>query len=84
MLLLGMLAMPRLLADETWMVVLKDRLAREYGCTAAQVVYVRRLELAGAESFEGRMRCGDGREFSFTQRQPYQKFEIRACDPAVC
>lgn len=83
-LLLGLFAVPRLLADEPWLVGLEDQPDRQQRCTAAQIVAMRQIELAGGVRYEGRMRCADGREFEFTQRQPHQRFEIRACDPAVC
>jgi hypothetical protein len=71
-------------AEEPWLTVLKGQLGKEKGCQLEHVVQVRTVPIAGAVLREGRIRCFDGREYDFTQPTAHGKFELKACQPALC
>lgn len=71
-------------AQEAWEAALRLQLETEKKCQLQAFVSVRELPVEGLGGLEGRIRCGDGREFDFSRQKPHQKFDIHLCQPAVC
>ncbi len=69
---------------EPWRISLKVQLATEVKCTLKEILTVTKVPLAGLDSYQGRVRCEDLREFDFSQPAPNQKFIIKLCRPTVC
>lgn len=73
-----------LLALEPWEQVLAQQLELEQKCTMTATYNVQEWPLGHEKVLSGKARCYDGREFDFSQQKNHLKFEIRACEPAVC
>lgn len=69
---------------EIWEQLLSTQLQDEEKCVLAGTLFVRETPAGEGVTLSGRARCFDGREFDFSQSKPHMKFEIRACEPAVC
>ncbi len=69
---------------EPWQQVLAQQLELEQKCTMVSTFEVHEWPLGHEVVLSGKARCYDGREFDFSQQKHHLKFEIRACEPAVC
>lgn len=70
--------------DQVWKVPLTLQLKDSFACDIATYVYVRKLPSEDGMLIEGRARCHDGREFTFTRPKPHMPFFIESCEPTVC
>ena len=71
-------------STELWRLALNAQLQTQKRCRMDELMESRSFELAGVQVIEGRVRCTDGREFTFKRDKPHLKFEFKACAPAVC
>ena len=71
-------------SNELWRLALNAQLQSEKRCRLDDMLHSRSFQLAGMTVVEGRIRCTDGREFTFTRPKPHLKFELRLCQPTVC
>ena len=71
-------------AMEPWEQVLALQLELEQKCTMTGTYNVQEWSLGNEVVLSGRARCYDGREFDFSQKKNHLKFDIKACQPAVC
>lgn len=75
---------PILLALEPWEQVLSEQLGSEQKCMLTSTYNVQEWQLGNETVLSGKARCHDGREFDFSQKKNHLKFDLRACEPAVC
>ena len=71
-------------SDDLWRLALNAQLQTEKRCRLDELMESRTFELAGNTVIEGRIRCTDGREYTFSRDKPHLKFRFKACEPAVC
>lgn len=71
-------------AAEPWEQVLAQQLETEQKCTLTTTYNVHEFPLGDQMVLSGKVRCYDGREFDFSQKKNHLKFDIKACEPAVC
>jgi hypothetical protein len=71
-------------AAEPWEQVLSQQLDLEQKCIMTATYNVQEWPLGDATVLSGKARCYDGREFDFSQKKNHLKFDIKACEPAVC
>lgn len=71
-------------ADTAWEKLLRIQLDENHKCSLSGVIFVREMPSGNAILYSGRAKCFDGREFDFSQSKPHMKFDIKACEPAVC
>jgi hypothetical protein len=71
-------------AAEPWEQVLSQQLDLEQKCIMTATYNVQEWPLGDATVLSGKARCFDGREFDFSQKKNHLKFDIKACEPAVC
>jgi hypothetical protein len=71
-------------AKEPWEQVLSQQLDLEQKCVLTGTYNVQEWPLGSEMVLSGKARCYDGREFDFSQRKNHLKFDIKACEPAVC
>ena len=69
---------------QPWELVLQEQIRHERNCEVSHYVSVKTFRLSGEDVIDGRLRCVDGREFTFTREKAHQKFKIESCEPAVC
>ena len=67
-----------------WALSLMAQLRDEKRCDVQATYFVREMPVADGTGYAGRVRCGDGREFDFSQAKPHLKFELKACENSVC
>lgn len=79
-----LLSTQQLASEEAWLAVLKGQLLKEKSCEFAHLVQSRSITIAGSKRHEGRLRCTDGREYDFTQPSAHGKYDLKACQPAIC
>jgi len=71
-------------AREPWELVLSQQLDLEQKCILTTTYNVQEWRLGDEMVLSGKARCYDGREFDFSQKKNHLKFDIKACEPAVC
>ena len=71
-------------AVEPWEQVLSQQLDLEQKCVMTATYNVQEWPLGDDMVLSGKARCYDGREFDFSQKKNHLKFDIKACEPAVC
>ena len=71
-------------ALEPWEQVLSQQLDLEQKCILTNTYNVQEWPLGNEMVLSGKARCYDGREFDFSQKKNHMKFDIKACEPAVC
>ena len=76
--------MPEPAGTPAWEQLLTLQLEDEKKCVLSGTLFVREMPGPEGVTISGRAKCYDGREFDFSQQKPHMKFDIRACDPAVC
>lgn len=69
---------------QTWEPVLRQQVKSARSCAVDEILFANVMELGKERVLEGRLRCHDGREFTFTRKHEHQKFEFELCEPAVC
>jgi len=72
------------IAAEPWEQVLAQQLDLEQKCVMTSTYNVQEWQLGDQMVLSGKARCYDGREFDFSQKKNHLKFDIKACEPAVC
>ena len=67
-----------------WRLTLNAQLQKDKRCRLDDILESRRLIVAGAIHIEGKIRCTDGRLFTFLGGKPKTRFQLKACQADAC